>query len=395
MMNYFFLTVLLLFLVYSNFSIITILDQARLQQQQEEIENNANSNSFSSTANTTSKDSGNTDNEIFNETKLQQYMLDERRRLLNASTIMDLGQHKFAPMPSQFFHDFFQDILFLKSWKEIQEANETTRLEYFRNYTDGTSSDVVHSVGVCDAIHVFKATNSTKKHILIAGINENWGAFSTPVPNRTVDWGEWTEHFYSEGCTMDDLWQYLNHTNLGAIFTTTHQWLNHPKIFSIPLGVKQNILHVIEDNLDSPLPNKTELLFLSLSSSSTRIPITNRIIQNFNGTIKNKFKDGSHYFGEMNKAKFVLCPSGMGWDTYRAWESLMMGSIPILETYSRVDGFYKTFDELPVLWVEHYDNVTPALLEREYPKILAKAYQYNFEKLTNKWWVDFIQKFRR
>lgn len=90
-----------------------------------------------------------------------------------------------------------------------------------------------------------------------------------------------------------------------------------------------------------------------------------------------------------------LCPSGMGWDTYRAWESLMMGSIPILERYFRQDGFYKAFDDLPVLWVDHYDNVTPTLLECEYPWILAKAYEHNFEKLTNKWWVDLIQKFRR
>lgn len=391
MKNFFFLTVLVLFLVHSNFSIIRISDLARLQQQQEEIQKNANSNSY-----TTNKTTQNFDEEniIFNETKLQQYMLDQRRRLLNASTIMDLGQHKFAPMPSRFFHDFFKDILFLQSYREIKEANETIQREYFGNYTDSTSSDVVHSVGVCDAIHVFKATNSTKKHVLIAGINENWGAFSTPVPNRTVDWGEWSENFQSEGCTMDDLWYYLNHTNLGAIFTTTHQWLNHPKIFSIPLGVKHVNFGVIEESLESSLHNKTELLFLSLSPSPTRIPITNRIIQNFNGTIKNKYKDGSHYFAEMNKAKFVVCPSGMGWDTYRAWETLMMGSIPILETYSRNDGFYKTFDDLPVLWVEHYDNVTPALLEREYPKILEKAYEYKFEKLTNKWWVDFIQKYR-
>ena len=389
-MKFLFLTVLLLFAVFSNF---LFLDGTRGRLQQGEDVNTKKS-TRSHTSDTTSLGYDDQDNIVFNETKLQQYMLDQRRRLLNASTIMNLGQHAFAPMPSQFFHDFFKDIFFVKSYRKIQKSNETIRFEYLRNYTDSTSSDVVHSVGVCDAIHVFKATNSTKKHILIAGINENWGAFSTPVPNRTVDWGEWSDHFQREGCSMDDLWYYLNHTNLGAIFTTTHQWLNHPKIFSIPLGVKPEIFHVIEDNLDSPLPNKTELLFLSLSPSSTRIPIINRIIQNFNGTIKNKYKDGSHYFGEMNKAKFVLCPSGMGWDTYRAWESLMMGSIPILETYSRIDGFYKTFDDLPVLWVEHYDNVTPALLEREYPKILEKAYEYNFEKLTNTWWVNFIQKYR-
>lgn len=71
-----------------------------------------------------------------------------------------------------------------------------------------------------------------------------------------------------------------------------------------------------------------------------------------------------------------------------------MGTIPILERYYRKDGFYRVFDDLPVLWVDHYDNVTPSLLEASYPTILAKAEEYNFAKLTKQWWVDFINSFR-
>ena len=63
-----------------------------------------------------------------------------------------------------------------------------------------------------------------------------------------------------------------------------------------------------------------------------------------------------------------------------------MGTIPVLETYGRQDGFYRTFDDLPVLWVDHYDNVTPSLLEEAYPRILRGARNYKFEKLTNWWW---------
>ena len=84
----------------------------------------------------------------------------------------------------------------------------------------------------------------------------------------------------------------------------------------------------------------------------------------------------------------------MGWDCYRTWEALILGCIPILETYYRRDGLYRTYDDLPVLWVDHYDNVTPSLLEREYPVILSKAKEYNFEKLTNQWWIDLINSHR-
>lgn len=71
-----------------------------------------------------------------------------------------------------------------------------------------------------------------------------------------------------------------------------------------------------------------------------------------------------------------------------------MGAIPVLETYYRKDGLYRTYDDLPVLWVDHYDNVTPTLLENAYPTILAKAQEYNFAKLTNEWWFDLINSYR-
>ena len=103
---------------------------------------------------------------------------------------------------------------------------------------------------------------------------------------------------------------------------------------------------------------------------------------------------GTDYWQDLRNAKFVLCPSGMGWDTYRAWEAMCLGTIPVLERYGRKDGMYRVYDDLPVLWVENYDDVTPALLEASYPNILAKAKEYNFGKLTNQWWVDFVNSNR-
>jgi hypothetical protein len=44
--------------------------------------------------------------------------------------------------------------------------------------------------------------------------------------------------------------------------------------------------------------------------------------------------------------------------------------------------------------VDHYDNVTPELLMREYPWILSRAKEYTFEKLTNQWWIDLVNSYR-
>ncbi|KAL7532176.1 hypothetical protein ACHAWF_004038 [Thalassiosira exigua] len=304
--------------------------------------------------------------DIHTESSLQRFMHLQRRKFLNESSIIDLGlsiaQHD--RVHSRFLQDFFGGIEVVESWKRKNASEQDSYAAYF---ADPSRGDLLYG-RVCDTILVFRAAMGRRKHVLISSLNENWGAFSTPVPHRTVDWGEWEMHFTRDGCTKEDLWW---HMMTGS-----------------------QIDRVAREIHGRPTPNRTELLLIAQSHSPTREVIAERVIENFNGTIRNRYGDGTDYWEILRQSKFVLCPSGMGWDTYRAWEALCMGAIPVLETYYRKDGFYKIFDDLPVLWVEHYDNVTPSLLEEAYPPILLKAHKYNFEKLTKQWWVDLINHYR-
>ena len=141
------------------------------------------------------------------------------------------------------------------------------------------------------------------------------------------------------------------------------------------------------------MTNRTELLMLNfgLASSAGRPSINNKILENFNHTLNNTYdKDEVDYWQELRESKFIVTPCGMGYDSYRIWDALIMGTIPIIERYNKSDGLFKTYNNMPVLWVEHYDNVTPSLLEKEYPKIISRAKEYNFAKLTIHWWMDLI-----
>ena len=71
-----------------------------------------------------------------------------------------------------------------------------------------------------------------------------------------------------------------------------------------------------------------------------------------------------------------------------------MGCIPIIETFGRQDGLFRSFEELPVLFAGHFDNVTPGLLEDQYPKILQRAKEYKFEKLTQTNWIELINSYQ-
>ena len=294
-----------------------------------------------------------------------------------------------------------------------ENENERIRDEFLKIFTSlptptedelnnsNTRCDILGGQGwgpLCCTMDGFFATGEIKEHVLLSTVDSNWAEFSVYVPNRT----QWGDHRDCNG-DVDRYYQYLNHSNVRLVVTVQHQHFDHPKVISLPLGQQSNATDALQkqrwhmlSNNSSNYNNRTNLLLINCDASPTRKPILERVIANFNGEIENTYNPGDHdeYFQQLSTSKFILSPSGLGWDCYRTWEALILGCIPILETYYRQDGLYRTYDDLPVLWVDHYDNVTPSLLEREYPKIMSRARKYKFEKLTTQWWVDLINSYR-
>ena len=257
------------------------------------------------------------------------YMWNQLRTLINESSVIVMGFNEKDALPSRFLQHYFGGEFGIpESWREVRSWNKTNQMAYLNNFATLIQhgySDLLYGC-LCDTILLFRETNGVRRHVLFSHLNENWGAFSTEVPNRTVDWGKWEVHFNSAGCTTEDLWWYLNHTNVSAIFTVTQQWLDHPKVLSLPLGVNTDAATKLSRDVSlqgqsMAINNRTELLLIALSDFQHRPFIAKNVIANFSGTIQNRYKDGSDYFKNLRQAKFTLCPSGLGWDTYRAWEA--------------------------------------------------------------------------
>jgi len=129
-----------------------------------------------------------------------------------------------------------------------------------------------------------------------------------------------------------------------------------------------------------------------LSSFFPRTKINALVSQAFNNTVQNTYSVGKtshvvdHHFAAA-QAQFVLCPSGLGFDTYRLWETLLVGSIPVVESNPGLD---RTYSNLPVLVVRNYSDLTPALLQRAYPCFVRHAHQYNYKHLTQAYWLNLI-----
>jgi hypothetical protein len=87
------------------------------------------------------------------------------------------------------------------------------------------------------------------------------------------------------------------------------------------------------------------------------------------------------FYTQVARSKYVLSPEGTGIDCHRIYESIYLGSIPVLKT-SELDYFYQS---LPVLIVNSWDQITQEYLETNYLNLKSKLDQW---VQTNSKWTD-------
>eukprot|EP00668_Euglena_longa_P031748 GGOE01040996.1.p1 GENE.GGOE01040996.1~~GGOE01040996.1.p1 ORF type:complete len:513 (+),score=99.92 GGOE01040996.1:113-1651(+) len=83
-------------------------------------------------------------------------------------------------------------------------------------------------------------------------------------------------------------------------------------------------------------------------------------------------------------SQFIPSPGGNGLDTYRIWQTLYLGRVPIVDTAMRPD----IFEGLPVVVVDNWAKVTQESLQQW--QEAATRRQFNTGKLWFRWWVAFI-----
>jgi hypothetical protein len=96
----------------------------------------------------------------------------------------------------------------------------------------------------------------------------------------------------------------------------------------------------------------------------------------------------THFYEQISKSKFAICPRGCGIDTYRLWDCICLGCIPIVEKY----GGYEQFEDLPILFIDSYKDY--ALFDEQgltkiYDEMMSR--DYNYSKLTVDYWVEKIR----
>ena len=122
--------------------------------------------------------------------------------------------------------------------------------------------------------------------------------------------------------------------------------MSHPKIVKMPIGVgepeRANGNHSVLKKLHEervPWADKTDdvcIPWVSKQNHASRIHAPT--------LPKLEFEE---YMREISRHKFVLCPRGNGLDTHRVCETLLMGSVPVIER-SGLDDMYEQWPTLLV-----------------------------------------------
>lgn len=234
-------------------------------------------------------------------------------------------------------------------------------------------------------------------------MDENWGYLSTEYINRTATWGtgfgpergnaaNWKDH-------EEFLLRILNDPNLLLLISNQHFNISHPKVLSYPLGMTDPKISWDAGHrvLRRGLKKETDkyVLFSAGSDWGPR-PLIRQCVERLLGPQidahgkkagqKNPFTPMSFKI-KIASSVAVLAMSGFGFDTYRLWETLSLGSVPVVE---RGFGFERTLWKLPALFVDDYADLTADMIRLAYVEAIYRADEWEYDRLTRKHWQDLI-----
>jgi hypothetical protein len=191
----------------------------------------------------------------------------------------------------------------------------------------------------------------------------------------------------------------------------------HPKLHVLPIGPKWNwrsTEFMSEDKTENmriflsyclqPNTNfrnkdlKKNLLYFNYTQWTTDNPFykshkdcrknTTRILQE-KGFPYNPNLPFEQYIRTLSTYKFSVSPPGAGIDTHRTWESLMVGTIPVM-LKTPLD---RVFENLPVILVDDFSVVDREFLEKKYIELQNR--EYDFSILYSMYWDRFINSLRK
>lgn len=169
---------------------------------------------------------------------------------------------------------------------------------------------------------------------------------------------------------------------------STNVCYNHEDLVPIPIGINNSYYKMH--------PNSSDIARVNHKTGNEKI---NKVYANFNINTKqfhrfHTFKIALNsdsfvtqeaklrkedYLDELSKYKYVLCPWGNGYDTHRFWESIYLGSVPII----KYNKFYKHITNIPSVVVNSFKNL-------DIENIKVNLNKIDIDKISFSYWSELI-----
>jgi hypothetical protein len=192
-------------------------------------------------------------------------------------------------------------------------------------------------------------------------------------------------------------------SNIKAWFCQNRD-IQHPKVIAFPLGITNkdepnSEIHRIIGNTDrilkvSKTPKEIKnLVYLNISVKNfpeERQKIVDLYSDKSWVTVgKGEVSEEGHrkFLEDIYSHKFCFAPRGNGYDSHRLWESLYLRTIPIVKKCVAMEQF----TDLPILFVDDWENITEEFLNEQYEIIMNK--DWNLDKLDIKYWYNQILEY--
>ncbi len=174
----------------------------------------------------------------------------------------------------------------------------------------------------------------------------------------------------------------------------------HPKIVQIPIG--QNIIYwgncprEIFPLLHQETFPKKHLLYMNVQLATN--PIRRHVAALFQdqpycfsriNNLQQQSVSRVQFYEELSQAQFTVAPRGLGLDTVRFWEAVVLDCIPIVKR-SELDDLYSG---LPVVFIDEWEEVNEEFLKQKYAEI--KSANLGKEKAYYDYWAEKIEEVKK
>ncbi len=102
-----------------------------------------------------------------------------------------------------------------------------------------------------------------------------------------------------------------------------------------------------------------------------------------------KTKPFQNYLEDLSQSVFTISPPGNGLDCHRTWEALYLKCYPIVLRTTLTP----LYEGLPIIIVDHWDEVTEDFLKRKKEELDAS--RWNYEKLYLPYWFEKVKALQK